>query len=169
VLSAFWSAIRNADASAKILVTPSHSFHPSVEDFHCGSLVDKVFLFFCVFSGLVEFGGSGDRGECLVGKVEGQCGVLGLEFLGEAADFFYGIALGAIESEREADDEGTNAALVDELGDAREGVGFVNVDGFHGVRHDSDGIGGGDADARVTIVDAKGGVGERQKIIRHKM
>ena len=85
--------------------------------------------------------------------------MLSLEFLGEAADFFYGITFGAIESKRQSDDEGADAALVDDFGNAGEGIGFVDVDGFHGMCHDANGIGRSDADAGIAEVDAEGGVG----------
>jgi hypothetical protein len=122
-------------------------------------LVDEVFLFFGVFSGLVEFGGGGDGGEGFVGKVERELGVLSLEFLGEASNFFNGIAFGAIEPKRQSDDERADAALVDDFGKTGEGIGFVDVDGFHGMRHDAYGIGRSDADAGIAEVDAESGVG----------
>jgi hypothetical protein len=137
VLCAFWSAIRNADASQKVGALALLSFHPGMKDFYCCGLVDEVFLLFRIFPGLMEFGGGGDGGEGFVGKVEGELGVLSFEFLGEAADFFYGITLGAIEPKRQSDDERANAALLDDFSYAGEGIGFVDVNGFHGMCHDA--------------------------------
>lgn len=46
-----------------------------------------------------------------------------------------------------------------EAGDALDGIDFALVDGFNRVREDAEVIGGGDSDAGVAVVDAKGGVG----------
>lgn len=134
-----------------------------MEDFEGGGLVDDGFLFAGVFAGLVEFGGGGGGGEGFVVVVEGEVGELVLELVAEGANFLGGGAFGAVEAEGEAEEEGFDLALGDDFAEAVEGFGGGEVDGFDGVGSDGEVVGGGKADAGVSVVDGEDGVhGERR-------
>ncbi len=121
-------------------------------------MVDEGLLFFGVFAGLVEFFGGADGGEAFVEVGEGDGVELLAELLAELADFGRGGAFGAIHAEGEAEDDGLDFTLGDEFKDAGDDLGGAAVDGFDGVRADTEFIGRGDADAGVSVVDGEDGV-----------
>ena len=66
-----------------------------------------------------------------------------------------GTSFAAIHADRQADDKGVNLANFHEAGDALDGVALALIDGFHRVGKNAKVIGRGDADARVTMIDAE--------------
>lgn len=129
-------------------------------------MVDDGLLLAGVAAGFAEFfGGVG----CRVGFVDekhGQVRQCGGEFFGEVADFLCRIALGAIEAEREADDEGADLALGGDFHDAGDALVFADGDGLDGMGHDAEFIGGGDADAGTSQINAEGWVGAWVAVFR---
>ncbi len=53
-----------------------------------------------------------------------------------------------------------DSPILGELRDTLDGIGFRAVDRFHRMREDAEVIGGSDADAGVTMIDAKRGMRE---------
>lgn len=76
-----------------------------------------------------------------------------MQLFTEGADLGGGGALGAIEAEGEAEDELFYLSSGNEFGDALDGIGGAYINGFHRVGHDAYGVGSGDADAGVSVVD----------------
>lgn len=78
--------------------------------------------------------------------------------IGECTDLGGGVSLGAVHAHRQADDEGMDATELRQPGDAFDGIALANIDGLDGMSEDAEIVGGGDSDARVTVIDAERGV-----------
>ena len=129
---------------------------PAGEDFDGGGLVDEGLLAFGIAAGVAEFGGGVDGAVRLINEVDGHVRESFQQPVGETADLGGGGAFLGIEVQGEAEDESDDATLGDDGGDAIDGIGGGKVDGFHRMGEDAKGIGGGDADAGIAVVDSQG-------------
>lgn len=152
------TVVENGMLGLKIRRPRGGLIHPLLEDFDGGGLVDEGFLLFGVFSCFMQLCGGADGAVGFVDPMQRDLRVECLQLLGKTSGFLCGLAFSAIEVAGETDDDGFDLALLDQRTDARERFLLVSVDGFHGVRHDADRVGRGDADAGVAVIDAEGGM-----------
>lgn len=115
-------------------------------------------MFFGIFPGFVEFGCGADGAVGFIDKMQRDLGMECLQLVGKTPGFLCGLAFSAIEMTGQTDDNCLDLTLLDDRADACQRVLLVTVDGFDRMRHDAHGVGRGDADAGVAVIDAEGGM-----------
>lgn len=131
---------------------------PVVEDLEGGGLVDEWLLLAGGLSGTLQLLGCCCRAQALVGEFERNSWKGRTQLCGEGAYFFRGTPLASVHAQREADEQPAHASFSDQHGDTLHRVGAVHGDRLDGMGRDTEGIGGGEPDAGLTMVDGKNGV-----------
>ena len=118
-------------------------------------MVNDGLLLFRVAAGFTEFSCGAGGGERFVDEDERGGGKALLQADCEFTDLRCGPAFAAIHADRQAEHERADLSDLRELADPLDGVAFGLVDGFDRVREDAEVISRGDANAGITVIDAK--------------
>jgi len=116
-----------------------------------GCLVNDRAVVLRLATGGLEGPGGGDGCEAFV-PIDNPAGDSGAQLVGERAAVFRGGSERAIHVPGDADDDGEDSALADELGNPRDRIGLSDVDGFERVRKHSEVVTKGEADPRLSGV-----------------